>query len=121
MGPWVNPNKDAGAIDIAFASSALEEACCRDAVGRRKFGTRWEPLRRRLTQIRGALVLADLRFGNPHPLAGDRAGQFAVDVSKNWRLIFEIANNPVQLDQKGGIDLTGVTAVRILEVVDYHA
>jgi len=34
--------------------------------------------------------------------------------------VFGVANDPVPRREDGGIDLERVTAIRILEVVDYH-
>ena len=47
-------------------------------------------------------------------------GQFAVDLKHPHRLIFEIANNPIAKKGDGGVDLTKVTKVRIIEIGDYH-
>jgi len=55
-----------------------------------------------------------------HELKSDRRGQLAVDVSKNERLVFEPADDPPPTKPDGGLDWSQVTAVRILEVVDYH-
>jgi proteic killer suppression protein len=55
-----------------------------------------------------------------HQLKADRDEQFAVDVGKSLRLVFEVGNDPIPRRDDGGIDLQRVTAIRILEVVDYH-
>jgi len=55
-----------------------------------------------------------------HPLQGDRAGEFAVDVHQPYRLIFEPANDPIPKKEDGSIDLKKITRIRILEVEDYH-
>ena len=55
-----------------------------------------------------------------HPLRENRAGQFAVSLVYPYRLIFRPDHNPIPLTQDGGINLTEVTAITILEVVDYH-
>ncbi len=74
-------------------------------------------------ELRAADTLADISMLPParrHGLSGDRAGQFAVDVQHPFRLIFEPAHDPVPRKEDGGIDLARVTAIRILEVTDYH-
>ena len=86
----------------------------------KRFGQLAAPLKRRLAQLRAAGVLGDVVLGNPHPLSANRSGQFAVDISKNYRLIFEPADEPVPLAEDGTIDVTHVSAIRILEVGDYH-
>jgi proteic killer suppression protein len=74
-------------------------------------------------ELRAADTLADISMLPParcHGLSGDRAGQFAVDVQHPFRLIFEPAHDPVPRKKDGGIDHARVTAIRILEVTDYH-
>ena len=67
-----------------------------------------------------------------HQLDGDRKGQFAVDLVHPHRLVFEPNHTPVPLKEKPAdspkgkpkagkeIDLARVTAITIIEVVDYH-
>jgi hypothetical protein len=50
----------------------------------------------------------------------DREGQFAVDVTKNLRLVFRSADSPPATKPDGGLDWTAVKAITILEVTDYH-
>jgi len=43
-----------------------------------------------------------------------------VVLTKNWRLIFEVDHDPIPRLDDGGIDLDKVSAIRFIEVVDYH-
>lgn len=76
----------------------------------------------RVALLSSAGTLADLTHtpGRLHPLKGDRAGQFALDLWGSFRLVFEPANVPLPKLPDGGLDRTRVTKIRILEVVDYH-
>jgi proteic killer suppression protein len=77
----------------------------------------------RLAQLEAAETLQDVGSHPParcHPLMGERAGQYAVDLQHPFRLIFVPANDPVPRKPDGSIDLAKVTAVEMLEVVDYH-
>ena len=58
--------------------------------------------------------------GRFHPLTADRSGQFSLDLDGPYRLIFEPANEPLPVRPSGDLDLTKVTCVRIIEVVNYH-
>ena len=58
--------------------------------------------------------------GGCHELREDRAGQLAVDVTKNLRLIFRPTEDPPPAKDDGGLDWKAVTAITILEVADYH-
>ena len=55
-----------------------------------------------------------------HQLSGDRDEQFAVDLVQPYRLVFEANHEPVPREEDGGIDTEQVTAITILDVVDYH-
>ena len=66
---------------------------------------------------RGFLALLVVRC---HELKGNREGKLAVNLGHPYRLIFEPANNPIPRKPDGGLDWTGVTAIRVLTVEDYH-
>ncbi len=81
-------------------------------------------IRRRLDDLRAADNLATMRLlfgGRLHPLTGDLAGRFALDVRHPQRLIFEPADEPLPRLDDGSLDWTRVLRVRILRVEDYHA
>jgi proteic killer suppression protein len=88
----------------------------------------WAPITQRLaierlTELSAAATLAEMGFLPParcHPLTGDRDGQFAVDAGPLMRVIFEPAHDPIPRRPDGGIDLANITAIVILEVIDYH-
>jgi len=70
-----------------------------------------------------ATCLAEVPAEKPdrrHELSHDRKGQFAVDITGNYRLVFEPNNNPIPLKKDGGLDLNRITKIKILEVEDYH-
>lgn len=55
-----------------------------------------------------------------HLLRGNRSGQFAVDLDQSHRLVFKPDHDPIIRTEDGGIDVTQVTAIKIIEVIDYH-
>ena len=80
-------------------------------------------IQRRLGVLRNAPTLAQVPTGPPdrcHRLTGDRNGQFAVDLVQPYRLVFQPSYRPVPLRADGGIDTARITAITIIEVVDYH-
>ena len=76
----------------------------------------------RIQQIQAASTLDEMlnmpgaRF---HALAHNRKGQFAIDLKHPLRLIIKPAE-PVPRMPDGGIDVSRVTEILIVEVVDYH-
>ncbi|WP_394335756.1 hypothetical protein [Flavobacterium cyanobacteriorum] len=55
-----------------------------------------------------------------HELTGDRKGELAVDVSGNYRMIFEPRHNPIPKEEDGGLNWEEVTKIQINEIEDYH-
>lgn len=80
-------------------------------------------LRRRLYDLSAADSLVDI-YAMPqngcHQLKGKRAKQLAVDLDQQFRLIFDVADDPVPRLPDGGLDRKSVRSIRILEVEDYH-
>ena len=64
--------------------------------------------------------MGELIVGNPHPLKGDRLGQFALNLKGGVRLVFEPENDPVPYNEDGSIDWRNVSAVCIVFIGDYH-
>jgi proteic killer suppression protein len=110
-------------VDIIFKSRKLERLCNDDRLAQREWGKpQASVLARRLDDLRAARCLEDLRFapGGLHELKGDRAGQLAMDLKGGDRLVIESANDLPPTRPGGGLDWGQVTAVRVVEVVDYH-
>ena len=109
-------------IEVLFEDKKLERACATRRALSRRFGTLAQLVARRLTSLRVASCLADLRNvpGRFEQLRADRKGQFSMRIDDQVRVVFEIADFPLPYLESGDLDLARVTSVRILEVVDYH-
>lgn len=83
---------------------------------------RAELYQRRLGALRAATSLEDLRNmpGRFHSLTSDRKGQWACDLGQPYRLIFEPVTSDVSTNTDGTSEATVVSAVCIVEIVDYH-
>jgi len=109
-------------MEIRFKSSRIQKSCNSERESVRAWGTlNARKLRQRLAELSAAETLEGMRklpAARCHPLKGDRAGQFAVDLAHPYRLVFEPANNPVPKKNDGGIDLEKITSITILSVED---
>ena len=74
----------------------------------------------RLQALEAAACVTDLQAGNPHPLAGDRHGEFALDLAGGLRLSFVPAHDPWPTKPDGSIDWAQVTSVTIEYIGNYH-
>lgn len=91
---------------------------------RKKYGDKMaRVIQNRLAGLRNAPNLSTVPTNKPerrHLLKGQRAGQYAVDLVHPYRLVFKPAHAPVPKRPDGGVDTGRVTAITIIEVVDYH-
>ncbi|MCH8273824.1 MAG: killer suppression protein [Armatimonadetes bacterium] len=109
---------------ISFRSTRLENDCNDSTRLVRRYGPEQARLiRRRLDELEAAPNLAEMRNlpqARCHELAHDRKGQLAVDLRHPKRLVFEPGHDPVPRKPDGGVDWNQITAIRVLEIVDYH-
>lgn len=108
-------------MDIVYVDEKLKKLCHEEKTASKKLGPICaKKLRTRLADLDAATAIGDLVAGRPHPLKGDRRGQFAVDLEGGVRLCFEPANDSVPKREDDSIDWSKVTAVRIVYIGDYH-
>jgi proteic killer suppression protein len=108
-------------LEIQFKDKKLRELCEKKAVAVTKLGNGCaRKLHARLADLAAALRVTDLMAGSPHPLKGDRQGQFALDLTGGWRLVFAPANQPIPRRDDASIDWSAVTIVCIEYIGDYH-
>ena len=108
-------------MEIKFSDKKLRELCEKQAAAVKKLGdASARKLRARLADLAAASRVTDLVAGHPHPLKGERLGQFAVDLAGGWRLVFAPANDPVPRRGDASIDWSAVTIVCIEYIGDYH-
>ncbi|MFV2072007.1 MAG: type II toxin-antitoxin system RelE/ParE family toxin [Thermoanaerobaculales bacterium] len=110
-------------MEIQFKSSKLRKNYTQAKAIMKTHGPeRGKILKRRLFQLQAAPSLAVMKTlpGNCHELSGDRKGTLAIALDGPFRLIFEPAEDPPPALEDGGLDWDAVTAIRILEVENYH-
>ena len=111
-------------MDIVFRNRKLEKAFNSAAVLQKAYGAQMaKVIMMRMAVLKAARNLGVVPATRPdrrHQLSGDREAQFAVDLVHPHRLIFEPNHKPLPRKDDGGIDMAQVTAIMILDVIDYH-
>ncbi|MEZ4828321.1 MAG: killer suppression protein HigA [Bacteroidia bacterium] len=110
-------------MKITYKSNKLQKQLTIPKELAKAFGQRSKKVNQRMKELEAADTLEVMRWilaANCHELKGDRQGELAVDVSANFRLIFEPDHKPLPQKEDGGLDWGKVTAIRILEIEDYH-
>jgi toxin HigB-1 len=107
-------------VDLSFASRKLEKLCTHSREATKVLGADVSrKLASRLADLLAAETAAELAVGRPHPLTGDRAGQFAVDLAGGVRLVFR-PRSPAPLRPDGAVAWERVSSVEIVFIGDYH-
>lgn len=111
-------------MQIAFRTRKLEKAFNAADVLQKAFGAMMaRVIMMRIAVLRAARSLVEVPTTRPdrrHQLSRDRDERFAVDLVHPYRLVFEADHEPIPRGDDGGIDTERVTAIKILDVVDYH-
>jgi proteic killer suppression protein len=108
---------------IEFKSNKLEKQLGSATEIKKAFGVNAKRVANRLSDIAAAdnlAVLMQIPPANCHALTGDRKGQWAVDISANHRMIFEILNDPIPLKDDNSVNTILVTDIIIIGIEDYH-
>lgn len=110
-------------MEILFKNAKLRKLCNSDKMLVRTWGPEnGKRARSRLDEMRDVECLAHLMLlpqARCHKLT-NRGHQFSLDLKHPYRLIFEVANEPLPLLPDGGLDLERVTVVRVLDREDTH-
>jgi len=108
-------------MEIRFRNKKLRGLCEKRVRAERRLGpASARKLRARLSDLEAAASVAELRAGRPHPLAGARKDQLALDLAGGWRLVLSTDQEPCPRHADGGIDWSKVTAILIESIEDYH-
>ena len=111
-------------MDIAFRDRKLLKCANEHRTAVKTLGPeRADRFRKRLTELRAATCLEDLRHlpqAKFHELKANRAGQIACNLDHPYRLIMVPAHDPPPLNADGGLDWNLITAVKVIDIVDYH-
>lgn len=108
-------------MQIDYKDEKLRKLCLVNREAVKKLGVDGaKKLQARLSDIEAAAHVQELIAGRPHPLLGDRNGQFSLTLAKGIRLVFGPNHNPAPEKKYGGIDWAQVTSVTIIFIGDYH-
>jgi plasmid maintenance system killer protein len=110
-------------VEITYKNRKLEKKLTDPRELVKSFGQLAHKIKMRLKNLLDAENLAIMRTipaARCHELTGDRKGELAVDVSGNYRLIFEPFHFPIPKKVDGGLNWDEVTKIQINEIEDYH-
>lgn len=109
---------------ISFAKKKVAKTFNRERDLEKAYGKRQASvIKLRMAVLNAAAHLGMVPTRKPercHELDGERKEQFAVDLVHPQRLVFRPDHDPVPRLGGGGVDKSKVTAIVILDVINYH-
>ncbi|OIR25290.1 type II toxin-antitoxin system RelE/ParE family toxin [Bathymodiolus thermophilus thioautotrophic gill symbiont] len=107
-------------MKISFKTKKIENLCNKRDKAIRELGNDCsDKLQLRLSQLSSIEFLEDMKYGNPHPLKGNKKGQFSISLEGGFRLVFE-AIKPIPKTSDNAIFWQKVTVINIVFIGDYH-
>jgi plasmid maintenance system killer protein len=110
-------------VKVRFTNNKFARQLENASAIKKSFGVMAKKVSMRMDDIRAApnlAVLKQIPQAGCHALKGDRAGEWAVSISGNHRLIFVLGHDPIPLKQDGSIDEIMITDIVITDTEDYH-
>jgi plasmid maintenance system killer protein len=110
-------------MHIHYKTNKLQKQLTVPKETQKAFGTMAKKVVQRMSEMQDAdnlAVLMSIPAAYCHPLKGNRYGEWSVLISGNFRIIFELPQEPLPTIDDGGINTILITEVLINEVTDYH-
>ncbi len=110
-------------MKIDFKNNKIRKALSDAREMQKAFGIMAKKVSQRMEQLTTVTTLAEMQMyqaARCHELKGERKGEWAVDISVNHRMIFEINQQPLPLNKDGSVDTKKITDIMIIETTDYH-
>lgn len=110
-------------MELSYKTRKLEKQLTNPKELAKAFGQLARKVNQRVRELTDANTLAIMRTlpaARCHELSGDRKRELAVDISGNYRLIFEPNHHPTPQKKDGGLNWEEVTKIQINEIEDYH-
>ncbi len=80
-------------------------------------------IKQRINQLESAdnlAIISTLPVLRLHQYEGKDKGIWSIDIQKNWRILFEINQDPIPTLEDGGVDLKTITIISIASITDPH-
>jgi proteic killer suppression protein len=110
-------------MKLSYKTKKLEKSLTTDKGLAKGYGTLAKKVKMRmqqLTALDNLWAVSRLPALRLHPYKGDRKNLWSIDIQENWRILFQINQDPVPTLEDGGVDLKAITIIKIETVEDPH-
>jgi len=110
-------------MKLSYKTNKLEKSFTTDKGLAKTYGSLAKKIKQRRIQLESAenlWAISQLPVLRLHQYHGDRKGIWSVDIQENWRILFQINQDPIPTQEDGGVDLKAITIISIEAVEDPH-
>ena len=110
-------------MELSYKNNKLKKSLTTDKGIAKGYGTIAKKVKLRITQLINAdnlEVISKLQVLRLHQHIGKGKGTWSIDIQENWRILFEVNQDPIPTLEDGGIDLKAITIISIESVEDPH-
>ena len=106
------------AMEISYRSRKLQKKLTDPKEMAKSYGVLAKKIHQRLQDLRAAShlgIMKTLPAARCHELTGNLKGELAVDISGNFRILFEPNHNPIPKKEDGGLNWEEVSKINAIE------
>ena len=110
-------------MNLSYKNNKLEKSLTDDKKIIRRYGKLAKKIRQRISELKAAEnleIIAKLPALRLHQYAGNRKGEWSIDIQQNWRIIFELNHNTIPKNEDGGVSIIEVKSIKIVSIEDPH-
>lgn len=110
-------------MKLSYKTNKLEKSFTTDKGLAKSYGTLAKKIKQRRIQLESAdnlEVISKLPVLRLHQHIGEGKGTWSIDIHQNWRILFEIDQDPIPSLENGGVDLKAIKIICITSVEDPH-
>jgi len=110
-------------MQLLFKTRKLEKQLTQPVELQKAYGKHSKKISQRIADLKAADnlgIIGQIPGAGLHRLSGERKNEYAVNVSANYRLIFEPDYPEVPQKEDGGHDLRKIKIIKLLMIQDYH-
>lgn len=110
-------------MELSYKTNKLEKSLTTDKGLAKSYGKLAKKIKQRRIQLESAdnlEAISKLPVLRLHQHTGKGKGTWSIDIQENWRILFEIDQDPIPSLEDGGVDLKAITIICVTSVEDPH-
>lgn len=110
-------------MKITYKNNKLKKQLTNNTEIIKAFGKIAKKVKQRMNELTSAddlYIISKIPPLRLHPYKGNRQDTWSIDIQENWRICFEINEEPIPKLEDGSVDLKNVFNIKIMSIEDPH-